>query len=102
MSAVNRREFAAMLTALGPGSDQPVPGGAKAGTPGRMGLARNGWGPNNEVLSAALYHSAFDTGRAIPALASVRVDLASPCIALRHPQRFLRCDAKIALSLIAA
>jgi uncharacterized protein YjlB len=56
MHSINRRQFAAMLTALGISSDQPLFADTNAGTPEIVHLTRNGWMPNNEWLPVLIYH----------------------------------------------
>jgi uncharacterized protein YjlB len=67
MSRVSRRQFAAMLTALGIRPDRPVFAGSKASVPEVVQLSRNGWMPNNENLPVLIYHGAFEAAAADPA-----------------------------------
>lgn len=55
---VNRRQFAAMLTALGVSADRPLLANANV-APEVLHLSRNGWMPNNERLPVLIYHGAF-------------------------------------------
>jgi uncharacterized protein YjlB len=59
MQSLNRRQFAAMLTALGVSSDQPLFADAGLAAPEVLHLSRNGWMPNNERLPVLIYHNAF-------------------------------------------
>jgi uncharacterized protein YjlB len=69
MSDVNRRQFTAMLTALGTHSEGAVFAGVKSSTPEVLQLSRNGWMPNNERLPVLLYHGAFEVAGPDPAKA---------------------------------
>ena len=73
MSRMNRRQFAAMLAALGAAlgasTDQPLFADAKAGAPETLRLSRNGWMPNNEQLPVLIYHDALALTQADPAAA---------------------------------
>lgn len=67
MTAVSRREFAAMLTAVGISADRPAFASAKGVEPEVLKLSRNGWVPNNERLPVLLYRGAFDLASHDPA-----------------------------------
>jgi uncharacterized protein YjlB len=68
MSPVSRRQFAAMLTALGIRSDRPAFAGRRASAPEVVQLSCNQWVPNNERLPVVIYHGAFEAAGADPAL----------------------------------
>jgi uncharacterized protein YjlB len=67
MNRVSRRQFTAMLTALGIHSDRPVFASAKSSAPEMLQLSPNGWMPNNDRLPVLLYHGAFDVIESDPA-----------------------------------
>jgi uncharacterized protein YjlB len=67
MHPINRRQFTAMLTALGIHSDHPVFASAESSAPELLQLSRNGWMPNNERLPVLLYHGAFEVAESDPA-----------------------------------
>lgn len=64
---MNRREFAAMLAALGLPPGGPAFAAAMPAEPELLQLSRNGWMPNNEQLPVLLYRSAIPTGSSDPA-----------------------------------
>ncbi|WP_446744221.1 cupin [Silvibacterium acidisoli] len=63
MSTIDRRQFHAMLAALGISSA----GTAWAKTPEMLKLSRNGWMPNNERLPVLLYRAAIPISGPDPA-----------------------------------
>jgi hypothetical protein len=67
MHPINRRQFTAMLTALGIHSDHPVFASAESSAPELLQLSRNGWMPNNERLPVLLYHGSFQVAESNPA-----------------------------------
>ncbi len=69
MSPVNRRQFAAMLAALGVPSERLVFAASKAVAPEVLMLSRNGWMPNNERLPVLLYRGAIEVSGRDPARA---------------------------------
>ena len=69
MTPVNRRQFAAMLAAVGVPSDRLVFAASKAVAPEVLKLSRNGWMPNNEQLPVLLYRGAIEVSGPDPARA---------------------------------
>jgi uncharacterized protein YjlB len=67
MRPVDRRQFAAMLAALGISSDRAAFAGVNLKGPEALQLSRNGWMPNNERLPVLIYHDAFGLTKADPA-----------------------------------
>ena len=75
-SAVDRRQFAALLAAAGLSSPRSLLAQPHSDGPDTLQLSRNAWVPNNERLPVLLYHGALD--------------LAGPDPAARFEQVFLR------------
>jgi uncharacterized protein YjlB len=67
MHPINRRQFTAMLTALGICSDRPAFASGKPSAPEVLQLSRNGWMPNNKRLPVLLYHRVFEVAESDPA-----------------------------------
>lgn len=64
---MNRREFTAMLAALGLPPAGPAFAAAMPSDPEILQLSRNGWMPNNERLPVLLYRHAIPIASADPA-----------------------------------
>jgi len=73
MTGVNRRQFAAMLAAMGIAADGPAFGAPKPVEPELLLLSRNGWMPNNEHLPVLLYRGAIAVPGTDPAGAFERI-----------------------------
>jgi len=61
MSPVNRRDFTAMLAAMGLSTDGALFAEGKNADPEILRLSRNGWMPNNEHLPVLFYRGVIDT-----------------------------------------
>jgi uncharacterized protein YjlB len=66
---MNRRDFTAMLAALGLSSEGAVFGESKSAEPEVLQLSRNGWMPNNQHLPVLLYRGAIEIAGDDPAAA---------------------------------
>lgn len=72
MTPVDRRQFTAMLAAVGLSSDSSAIA-VKVPDPEILRLSRNGWMPNNERLPVLLYRDAFDVAGSDPAALIERI-----------------------------
>ncbi len=70
---MNRREFAAMLAALGISSGEAVFAAGRIEEPEILHLSRNGWMPNNERLPLLLYRGVIPVTEPDPAQAFEKV-----------------------------
>ncbi|MGA8729207.1 MAG: cupin [Terracidiphilus sp.] len=73
MTPVDRRQFTAMLAAVGVSSDSRAFAAREIPEPEVLWLSRNGWMPNNERLPVLLYRGAFDVDGSDPAAQFERV-----------------------------
>jgi uncharacterized protein YjlB len=64
---MDRRQFAAMLTAVGLSSPQSMYGQSGAEVPEMLQLSRNGWVPNNDRLPVLIYRDVLDVSGSDPA-----------------------------------
>ncbi len=64
---MDRRQFAAMLTAVGLSSSESVFGRHGVEELETLQLSRNGWVPNNDRLPVLIYHDALDVSGSDPA-----------------------------------
>jgi uncharacterized protein YjlB len=64
---MDRRQFAAMLTAVGLSSPESVFGQLGVDAPETLQLSRNGWVPNNDRLPVLIYRHVLDISGSDPA-----------------------------------
>ena len=64
---MDRRQFTALLTAIGLSSPASVLGQRKVEEPETLQLSRNSWVPNNDRLPVLIYHGALDVSGPDPA-----------------------------------
>ena len=72
---IDRRQFAALLAAVGLSSSGPALAQRKIEDPEELHLSRNAWVPNNDHLPVLIYHGALDISGPDPASAFERTFL---------------------------